>query len=69
MKPVRLKIFVSSVQKEFKQIRMDLKAFLLGDAFLHHFVSEVFLSRYGTIMGHEAPQVELNVLRKARYFD
>ncbi|CBE69098.1 MAG: hypothetical protein F9K13_06960 [Candidatus Methylomirabilis oxygeniifera] len=35
MKPVRLKIFISSIQKEFKQIRLDLKAFLLGDAFLH----------------------------------
>jgi hypothetical protein len=43
MAPVRLKIFISSVQKEFKQIRLDLKAFLLGDAFLHRFVSEVFL--------------------------
>lgn len=43
MKPVRLKIFVSSVQKEFKHIRLDLKAFLLGDAFLRRFVSEVFL--------------------------
>jgi len=43
VKPVRLKIFISSVQKEFEQTRLDLKAFLLGDAFLHRFVSEVFL--------------------------
>jgi len=39
----RLKIFVSSVQKEFAQIRQDLKAFLLGDAVLHRFVAAVFL--------------------------
>ena len=28
----RLKVFISSVQKEFEQVRQDLKAFLLGDA-------------------------------------
>jgi len=39
----RLKIFVSSAQKEFEQIRQDLKAFLLGDAVLRRFVAEVFL--------------------------
>jgi len=38
-----LRIFVSSVQQEFKTLRRDLKAFLLGDAFLRRFVSEVFL--------------------------
>jgi len=43
MSATRLKIFVSSVQNEFKQIRLDLKAFLLGDAVLHRFISEVFL--------------------------
>jgi predicted HTH transcriptional regulator len=32
MPATRLKIFISSVQKEFKQIRPNLKAFLLGDA-------------------------------------
>src|SRR3990172_5936355 len=41
--PVRLKIFISSLQSEFKQSRLDLKAFLLGDAVLRRFVSEVFL--------------------------
>lgn len=39
----RLRIFVSSVQKEFAQQRRDLKAFLLGDAMLRRFVAEVFL--------------------------
>lgn len=43
MPATRLKIFISSVQKEFAQVRRDLKAFLLGDAVLHRFISEVFL--------------------------
>jgi hypothetical protein len=43
MAAARLKIFISSVQSEFKQIRQDLKAFLMGDAFLHRFVADVFL--------------------------
>jgi predicted HTH transcriptional regulator len=43
MPSVRLKIFISSVQKEFQQIRKDLKSFLLGDAVLRRYVSEVFL--------------------------
>lgn len=43
MPATRLKIFISSVQKEFSQLRQDLKAFLLGDAVLRRFISEVFL--------------------------
>lgn len=43
MPATRLKIFISSVQKEFQQIRLDLKAFLLGDAVLRRFVGSVFL--------------------------
>ncbi len=43
MPTARLRIFVSSVQKEFSQVRQDLKAFLLGDAVLRRFISEVFL--------------------------
>jgi hypothetical protein len=39
----RKRIFISSVQKEFPQVRRDLKAFLLGDAVLRRFVSDVFL--------------------------
>lgn len=39
----RLKIFISSVQKEFETVRRDLKSFLMGDAVLRRFVSEVFL--------------------------
>jgi len=43
MPATRLRIFISSVQKEFAQQRHDLKAFLLGDAVLRRFVSDVFL--------------------------
>ncbi len=43
MPPTRLRVFVSSVQPEFKQVRRDLKAFLLGDAVLRRFVADVFL--------------------------
>jgi ATP-dependent DNA helicase RecG len=43
MSTPRLRIFVSSVQREFQKIRRDLKAFLLGDAVLRRFVAEVFL--------------------------
>lgn len=43
MPATRLRIFISSVQKEFAQVRRDLRAFLLGDAVLQRFVAEVFL--------------------------
>ncbi|MCU0670678.1 MAG: DUF4062 domain-containing protein [Myxococcota bacterium] len=43
MPATRLRIFVSSVQKEFEPLRRDLKAFLLGDALLSKYVAEVFL--------------------------
>jgi len=43
MSATRLRIFISSVQKEFAQQRLDLKAFLLGDAVLRRFISDVFL--------------------------
>jgi ATP-dependent DNA helicase RecG len=43
MTTTRMRIFISSVQKEFAQVRRDLKAFLLGDAVLRRFISDVFL--------------------------
>ncbi len=43
MSYTRLKIFISSVQREFLHLRRDLKAFILGDTFLKRFVSDVFL--------------------------
>ena len=39
MGTVHLKIFISSVQKEFQQIRMDLRVFFLSDPFLRRFIS------------------------------
>jgi len=39
----QLRIFISSVQKEFEPVRRDLKVFLLGDAVLRRFISDVFL--------------------------
>jgi len=64
VKPVRLKIFISSVQKEFKQIRLDLKAFLLGDAFLHRFISEVFLFEELPATDRRADQVYLEQVER-----
>jgi len=64
VKPVRLKIFISSVQKEFKQTRLDLKAFLLGDAFLHRFVSEVFLFEELPATDRRADQVYLEQVER-----
>lgn len=60
MKPMaatRLKVFISSVQKEFEQLRPALKAFLLGDAVLHRFISEVFLFEEPSARDRRADQV------------
>jgi hypothetical protein len=43
MPATRLRIFISSVQTEFSEVRRALKAFLLGDAALSRFVAEVFI--------------------------
>lgn len=59
MPATRLRIFISSVQKEFAQQRLDLKAFLLGDAVLRRFVSEVFLFEELPAMDRRADQVYL----------
>jgi ATP-dependent DNA helicase RecG len=59
MSATRLKIFISSVQKEFAQQRLDLKAFLLGDAVLRRFVSEVFLFEEIPAKDRRADQVYL----------
>ncbi len=40
---MRLRIFISSVQKEFEDLRANLKAFLTNDAALRRFIGEVFL--------------------------
>jgi len=64
MPATRLRIFISSVQKEFSQQRHDLKAFLLGDAVLRRFVSEVFLFEDIPAMDRRADQVYLKEVER-----
>ena len=61
---MKLKIFISSVQKEFQQVRKDLKAFLLGDAFLHRFISEVFIFEGLPAKDRRADQVYLEQVKR-----
>jgi predicted HTH transcriptional regulator len=61
---VKLRIFISSVQNEFKQIRSDLKAFLLGDAVLHRFISKVFLFEDLSAKDRRADQVYLEEVKR-----
>jgi ATP-dependent DNA helicase RecG len=64
MPATRLRIFISSVQKEFAQQRLDLKAFLLGDAVLRRFVSEVFLFEELPAMDRRADQLYLEEVER-----
>lgn len=64
MHATRLRIFISSVQKEFQQIRHDLKAFLLGDAVLRRFVSEVFLFEELSARDRRADEVYLGEVER-----
>jgi ATP-dependent DNA helicase RecG len=64
MAAAKLKIFISSVQGEFKQIRHDLKAFLMGDAFLHRFISDVFLFEELPAKDRSADQVYLEEVKR-----
>ena len=61
---MKLKIFISSVQKEFHQARKDLKAFLLGDAVLHRFISEVFLFEELPARDRRADEVYLEQVKR-----
>ncbi len=63
-KRMKLKIFISSVQKEFQQVRKDLKAFLLGEMVLHRFVSEVFLFEELPAKDRRADQVYLEQVKR-----
>lgn len=65
MPATRLKIFVSSVQKEFAKIRRDLKAFLLGDAVLQRFVSEVFIFEDLPAKDRRADEVYLEEVKRS----
>ena len=64
MPATRLRIFISSVQKEFAQLRPHLKAFLLGDAVLHRFVAEVFLFEELPAKDQRADQVYLTEVER-----
>jgi len=64
MPATRLRIFISSVQKEFEPIRKDLKSFLLGDAVLRRFVSEVFLFEDLPAQDRRADQVYLGEVQR-----
>lgn len=68
MAATRLKIFISSVQNEFKEIRRDLKAFLLGDAVLRRFISEVFLFEEIPAKDHRADQVYLKEVERCNIY-
>ena len=64
MPATRLKIFISSVQKEFQDIRRDLKAFLIGDAVLRRFISDVFLFEELPAKDRCADQVYLEAVER-----
>ena len=64
MPATRLKIFISSVQEEFHDIRRVLKAFLLGDAVLRRFISEVFLFEELPAKDRRADQVYLEAVER-----
>ena len=64
MAATRLRIFISSVQKEFAQQRLNLKAFLLGDAVLRRFVAEVFLFEELPASDRRADQVYLDEVKR-----
>lgn len=64
MPATRLRIFISSVQNEFEPIRKDLKSFLLGDAVLRRFVSEVFLFEDLPAQDRRADQVYLGEVQR-----
>lgn len=65
MPATRRKIFISSVQKEFEQVRHDLKAFLLGDVFLRRFIAEVFLFEEIPAKDRRADQVYLEEVERS----
>ncbi len=64
MPATRLRIFISSVQKEFEPARSNLKAFLLGDAVLRRFVSEVFLFEELPARDRRADHVYLDEVKR-----
>ncbi len=68
MPATRLRIFISSVQKEFAQLRRDLKAFLLGDAVLQRFVADVFLFEELPAKDRRADEVYLGEVERCSIY-
>jgi predicted HTH transcriptional regulator len=64
MAATRLKIFISSVQKEFETVRRDLKAFLMGEPTLSLFVEDVFLFEELPAADRQASQVYLSEVER-----
>ena len=64
MPATRLKVFISSVQREFEDLRQHLKAFLLGDAVLRRFIAEVFLFEDLPAQDRGADQVYLEEVER-----
>lgn len=64
MSATQFRVFISSVQDEFWQIRQDLKAFLLNDAVLRRFIAEVFLFEDIPANSSSATQVYLNEVER-----
>jgi len=60
----KMRIFISSVQKEFEPVRRDLQAFLLGDAALRRFISEVFIFEELPASDRRAGEVYLEEVEK-----
>ncbi len=61
---MKLKVFISSVTKEFGQARRNLKAFLLGDVVLHRFISDVFLFEELPAKDRRADEVYLEEVKR-----
>ena len=64
MPTTRFRVFISSVQREFEPIRRGLKAFLLGDAMLSRFVSEVFVFEDLPAVDRRADEVYLREVER-----
>lgn len=65
MAATRLRVFISSVQKEFAEVRANLKTFLLGDAVLRRFIAEVFLFEELPASDRRADEVYLDEVSRS----
>jgi len=68
MRSTRFRVFISSVQREFEPIRRGLKAFLLGDAMLRRFVSDVFIFEDLPATDRRADEVYLGEVERCEVY-